>query len=125
MALGARHGWATDIESQALEATRANAALNGVAERLTVLAPEALPELKVDIVAANILAGPLIALAPHLAASVRPGGAVVLSGVLEAQAAGVLSAYEPYFAEVSIVSQLGWVRLAGIRRTRVNATTNR
>jgi len=54
-------------------------ALNGAAERLAIAAPEALPAVTVDIVAANILAGPLIALAPRLAAHVRPGGALVLA----------------------------------------------
>jgi ribosomal protein L11 methyltransferase len=115
LALGASRGWATDNDSQALAATRANAALNGVADRLAILAPEALPALHADIVVANILARPLVELAPRLAARTRPGGAIVLSGVLEGQAAEVVSAYEPYFTGLSKFARDGWVRLAGVR----------
>ncbi len=73
LALGASRAWATDNDPQALAATRSNAELNGTAERVTIAAPEALPAVTVDIVAANILAGPLIALAPRLAGACSAG----------------------------------------------------
>jgi ribosomal protein L11 methyltransferase len=117
LALGASHAWATDNDPQALEATRANAALNGVTPRLAIAAPEELPAVTVDIVAANILAGPLIALAPRLAAHLRPGGALVLSGILATQAADVTKAYAPYCADFAQTAEQGWVRLAAIRRS--------
>jgi ribosomal protein L11 methyltransferase len=116
LALGASKAWATDNDPQALEATRANGALNGASGAIVIVAPDAVPAVRVDIVAANILAGPLIALAPRLAAHVRPRGTIVLSGVLESQAAQVEAAYAPYFAEFSTARQLGWVRLAATRR---------
>jgi ribosomal protein L11 methyltransferase len=116
LALGASKAWATDNDPQALEATCSNGTLNGASASLVILAPDALPAVQADIVAANILAGPLIELAPRLAAHVRPRGALVLSGVLESQAAQVEAAYAPYFSEFSTARQLGWVRLAGTRR---------
>lgn len=116
LALGASHAWATDNDPQALAATRSNAELNGAAERVTITAPETLPAVTVDIVAANILAGPLIALAPRLAAHCRPGGALVLAGLLSTQAAEVTQAYAPYCTDFAQTTEQGWVRLAAIRR---------
>lgn len=116
LALGASYAWATDNDPQAIEATRANAELNGVTDRLIIAAPEALPPVAVDVVAANILAGPLILLAPKLAAHVRPGGALVLSGVLTTQADAVTRAYEPYCTDFTRAVEQGWVRLAAVRR---------
>ena len=116
LALGASHAWATDNDPQALAATRSNAELNGAAERLEIAAPQALPAVTVDIVVANILAGPLIALAPRLAAHLRPGGALVLAGVLSTQAAQVAQAYAPYCTDFTQTTEQNWVRLAAIRR---------
>jgi ribosomal protein L11 methyltransferase len=115
LALGARAAWATDIDPQALLATRANAVLNGVAERLTVEAPEDLHAPVVDVLVANILARPLIELVPTLAPRVRPGGRLVLAGILERQAGDVTSAYAPYFVGFERAAQDGWVRLAAVR----------
>ncbi|MEO8465872.1 MAG: 50S ribosomal protein L11 methyltransferase [Gammaproteobacteria bacterium] len=117
LALGASRTWATDNDPQALVATRSNAELNGVAERVTIATPEALPAVVVDIVAANILAGPLVALAPLLAGHLRPGGALVLAGLLSTQAAEVTQAYAPYCTDFAQTTEQGWVRLAAIRRS--------
>ena len=117
LALGARFAYAVDNDSQALTATRANAALNGAADRLLVDAPEKLPAVAVDVLAANILAGPLVELAPKFAACVVPGGMVVLSGILAAQATRVAAAYAPYLENVEHAERDGWVRLAGTRKT--------
>lgn len=116
LVLGARHAFAVDNDEQALLATRTNAELNGLTDRLAICAPEALPAVEVDVLAANILAGPLVLLAPKFAAYVRSGGRVVLSGVLEAQATHVAAAYAPYFAELEPSSRDGWVRLTGRRK---------
>jgi len=118
LALGASSAWAVDNDAQALLATRANAALNGVVERLHVVAPESLPAVAVDVLAANILAGPLLMLAPELVACVRPGGRVVLSGILEAQAARVASAYAAYCHDIEQTARDGWVRLTAVRNSR-------
>jgi ribosomal protein L11 methyltransferase len=117
LALGARFAYAVDNDPQALTATKANAALNGAAERLFVGAPEALPAVAVDVLAANILASPLVELAPTFAERVVPGGMLVLSGILEPQAARVASAYAPYLNSVEQTARDGWILLVGRRKT--------
>lgn len=114
--LGATRAVAVDHDPQALEATAANAAENGVADRLVAYAPEHLPALKVDLVLANILAGPLIELAPRLRELVRPGGRLVLSGLLREQIGAVATAYRPYFELGPPQTEEEWALLAGHRR---------
>jgi ribosomal protein L11 methyltransferase len=124
LTLGARFAYAVDNDSQALAATRANAVLNDAVDRLFVGAPEALPAVAVDVLLANILAGPLVALAPTFASHVVPGGMLVLSGILEPQAEFVASAYSPFFGDLEQATRDGWVRLAGCRNA-VNRPENR
>jgi ribosomal protein L11 methyltransferase len=116
LVLGARFSYAVDNDPQALLATKANAALNGTAERLFVGSPERLPAVAVDVLAANILAGPLVELAPKLAGYAAPGGVLLLSGILEAQAARVATAYAPYLTNVEQTAREGWVLLVGRRK---------
>jgi ribosomal protein L11 methyltransferase len=66
-----------------------------------------------DIVAANILSGPLKLMAPMLCGRVAAGGALVLSGVLARQADEVIAAYSPYIAMSVWAEREGWVALAG------------
>jgi ribosomal protein L11 methyltransferase len=115
LALGASRAFAVDNDEQALTATRANAELNGAADRLLVMRPEALPPVSVDVLAANILAGPLVDLAPVFARYVPPGGQLVLSGILERQASRVATAYAPCFGDLVETRLEGWVCLAGRR----------
>ena len=116
LALGAARAWAVDNDGQALAATRANARLNGYEAQLFVGPPESLPPQRVDVVLANILAGPLIALAPTFARQLAPGARVVLSGILARQAASVAAAYEPWFERIASSERDGWTRLDGARR---------
>jgi ribosomal protein L11 methyltransferase len=104
-----------DNDPQALEATAANALRNEVESRIVCQAPEEFDGREADIVLANILAGPLIDLAPLLSASVKRGGQIVLSGILEEQAAAVAQAYQEAFGEMHTTSSDGWVRLGGTR----------
>lgn len=104
-----------DNDPQALEATAANALRNEVESRIVCQAPEEFDGRDADIVLANILAGPLIELAPLLSNSVRRGGRIVLSGILEEQAEEVAKAYQQAFGEMESASSDGWVRLAGTR----------
>jgi ribosomal protein L11 methyltransferase len=115
--LGARRAYAVDNDGQALTATAANAALNGVAERLQIGAPEALLPVTVDVLVANILAGPLVGLALTLARHVRPGGSLVLSGILETQAASVAAAYGAMFEGLTQTQRDGWVCLTASRKS--------
>jgi len=112
--LGAGEITATDIDPQALATTAANAVANGVV--LTVAAPESLPPETFDLVLANILAGPLIELEPLLAARTRAGGRIVLSGILESQAAEVVAAYARDFNAGIIATAEGWALVGGERR---------
>ena len=116
LALGASRAWAIDNDEQALIATHDNARLNGCESRIEVCAPDALPALHVDVVIANILAGPLVALAPKIARAVVPGGCVVLSGILTRQAAMVAAAYEPGFEQITMHERDGWTRIDARRR---------
>jgi len=111
--LGARQVDAVDLDPQALEATDANARANGVAVR--VAAPEALPAARYDVVVSNILAQPLMLLAPLLASRTAPGGRIALSGILQDQAREVSQAYAGWF-EIAASAQEGWALLEGTRR---------
>jgi ribosomal protein L11 methyltransferase len=116
LALGARYAWAVDNDPQALTATASNAALNAASERLWIGAPEALPCIEVDLVVANILARPLLERRAYFARCLRPGGRIVLSGVLEAQSRELLDAYVAEFEALEVASRGGWVRITGRRR---------
>jgi ribosomal protein L11 methyltransferase len=112
--LGAGEIAATDIDPQALATTAANAAGNGV--DLSVAAPESLPAGAFDLVLANILADPLIARAPLLAARTRRGGRIALSGILESQADEVAAAYVRDFDARVLAIEEGWALVEGERR---------
>lgn len=112
--LGAGEVAAVDIDPQALETAAANASHNGVG--LRVAAPESLPAGKFDLVLANILAGPLITLEPLLAARTRKGGRIVLSGILESQAAEVAAAYARDFDSGVLALEEGWALVGGERK---------
>ncbi|PWV62497.1 [LSU ribosomal protein L11P]-lysine N-methyltransferase [Plasticicumulans acidivorans] len=115
--LGAARAHGVDIDPQALLATRENAAANAVDQSLQVGAPETLPAKPADIVLANILAGPLLMLAPRLAALCAPGGHLVLAGLLERHADELEAAYAQWFELQPRAEREGWVRLHGIRRS--------
>ena len=92
--LGAGRGTALDIDPAAAEIARQNVAANGVAGAIAVR-PGVLDldhEQTYDLVVANIFADPLIALAPAFARVVRPGGVLILSGVIATDAARVSAA---------------------------------
>jgi ribosomal protein L11 methyltransferase len=105
---------AVDVDPQALETTAANAAINRV--DLRVALPEQLPAGTYDLVLANILAGPLIALQPQLAARSCAGGRILLSGILQEQAAEVMAAYARDFDLSIYAIDEGWALVEGSRR---------
>jgi len=112
--LGAGEVVGTDIDPQAIAASRDNAARNGVDARFAL--PDALPSQRYGVVVANILANPLILLAPVLARATAPGGRIALSGILTAQAEDVIAAYAPWFNIARWREAEGWVLIAGARR---------
>jgi len=109
--LGARRVRGVDIDPQALIASRDNARRNGVEAGLALYLPADLPAEPADLLLANILANPLIELAPTLVSLVRPGGRLVLSGILAGQADAVAAAYAPHGELEPVAEQEGWVRL--------------
>jgi ribosomal protein L11 methyltransferase len=110
--LGAAHVCAVDIDPQALLATRENAIRNSVAASLTVRSVDAQggaePMPAAFCVMANILAGPLIELAPILTAACETGGYLLLSGLLKTQAYAVKAAYSSAFDMVRVVERDDW-----------------
>jgi ribosomal protein L11 methyltransferase len=112
--LGARAVHAFDIDPQALIATRDNAGANAVA--ITVHDTAATLPGESDVLLANILAMPLCELAPHFATLLRPGGQVVLAGLMAHEVADVTAAYATWFDVAAYGYRDGWVCLAGRRR---------
>ena len=111
--LGAQAAYAVDIDSQALNVTRQNAIHNGIHDGLHVLLPSELPRhFQADIVLANILMGTLIELAPEIQSRVRPGGWLVLSGMLSGQEIEVRTHYQPAFT-LTLNERQNWVRMVG------------
>ena len=102
---------------QALEASRDNAGRNHIADALfSLYLPEDLPQVKADVLVANILAGPLVSLAPQLSGLVKSGGRLALSGILAEQGEEVAAAYAQDFDLDPIANKDGWVRITGRRR---------
>ncbi|HNW78007.1 MAG TPA: 50S ribosomal protein L11 methyltransferase [Candidatus Competibacteraceae bacterium] len=115
--LGAQKVWAVDIDPQALLASDANAAENEVEARIELSSPAELPAaLCVDVLLANILAGILVRLAPEFARRVRPGGRLILSGILDSHADAVQAAFARDFSFAPVRQREDWVLLDGTRR---------
>jgi ribosomal protein L11 methyltransferase len=104
LAFAARHLWpdarimATDIDPMAIEVTRENALANSIAAVELIVADGALDDAitaaaPYDLIIANVLAGPLVSMAPELAAIATPGATIVLAGLLETQRDQVVEAY--------------------------------
>lgn len=112
--LGAGRALGVDIDPQAIVASKQNAGQNQVEAEFYL--PDAAPKILADVVVANILANPLKVLAPMLAQAVRPGGHIVLSGILAPQAEETLGIYRQWF-EIGVAGELdGWVCLAGVKK---------
>jgi ribosomal protein L11 methyltransferase len=115
--LGASSVRAVDLDPQALIATLDNATRNGVSGRLLITSDPRLDAGNADVLVANILAGPLVELAPRFAQAVRAGGRLALSGLLAGQVDTVTAAYRPWFDIVTAATREGWALLAGQRST--------
>jgi ribosomal protein L11 methyltransferase len=115
--LGAASAVAVDHDPQALQATRDNARKNQVLERLTTHLPSTTPPQPRELLVANILAGPLMELAPHLCGLLEPGGRFALSGILAEQATRVEAAYAPFAEMQPGQRREEWVLLQGRKST--------
>ena len=121
--LGAGHAVGIDIDPQAVAASRNNALRNQLdqmkAEFYTAhTAPQVAPATAAwaDVVVANILANPLIVLAPLLMSMTRKGGYIALSGILRDQVEEVERIYRQWFEMRIAGEQEGWVLLTGTRK---------
>jgi ribosomal protein L11 methyltransferase len=116
---GAASVCSVDNDPQALLATADNAARNGVEARIQCWLPRAWagdrPAETYDVILANILAGPLIELAPLLSHRLNRGAHIVLSGILENQADEVAAAYFASCGELQRKQREEWLRLDGRR----------
>lgn len=131
LAFAARHLWpaatitATDIDPAAIHVTRENAAENGIDALHLIVADGALSDdiaarAPYDLVIANILAGPLISMAPEVAAIAAPGAAIVLAGLLDTQREQVIAAFAACGCTLELVDRRGdWTIL------RLSAGTTR
>lgn len=108
---GAARVEGVDNDPQALQATAVNAARNGVEQIVFACAPDTFRVRNADTVMANILAGPLVELAPVIAGCARPGANIVLSGLLEEQVEMVASAYADTCRLESVETRDGWARV--------------
>jgi len=111
--LGASAALGVDVDPRALVAAQANAERNRVDARF--FNTETAPDIRANLVVANILANPLILLAPLLAAHSGKGGRIALSGILASQAQEVMAAYAPWFAMRVGGNDGDWVLLEGLR----------
>jgi ribosomal protein L11 methyltransferase len=118
--LGADHIDAVDVDPQALLATADNAERNFVGHQFTLHAEAARIPPAADLVVANILASTLIELAPRLAALVRPGGRLLLAGILQNQTLAVTAAYDACFDIAPAGQREDWVLLCGTRNNNAD-----
>ncbi|WP_068711645.1 50S ribosomal protein L11 methyltransferase [Vibrio tritonius] len=112
--LGAAKVIGIDIDPQALQASKDNAARNGVEDQIEVYLPQNQPEgLVADVVVANILAGPLRELSPVIKSLIKPNGQLAMSGVLDTQAEDVANYYRDELNIDPIVEMQEWCRITG------------
>ncbi|MGM7319686.1 50S ribosomal protein L11 methyltransferase [Idiomarina sp. ST10R2A5] len=111
----AKHAIGIDIDQQALIATKDNAERNKVGDKFSLYLPTQQPNTQVDLVLANVLAGPLRELADTIIGFVAPGGQLVLSGILERQIEGVIEAYQPQIQFDTPTIDGDWAMLSGTR----------
>jgi len=116
--LGAVRVVGTDLDPLAIAASADNAQRNGVTGAAQFVLPDALPAGTFDIVLANILARPLLDLAPVLRTRVRSAGMIALAGLLETQAGALAAAYAGWFTIAPWRCVEGWVLLSGERSRR-------
>jgi len=115
--LGAAQAYAVDIDPQALQATRANARLNGVEAALDIRLPADLPPQPLDLVMANILANPLQRLAGELVARLRPGGSIIMTGIIAGQEGAVMAAYADCIDFAPPLRRAEWIFLSGTKHS--------
>jgi ribosomal protein L11 methyltransferase len=114
--LGARRVYAVDIDAAAVSATAENARRNALGDVVVAAHPDTAPLVPVDLLFANILLGPLLELAPRFAELLKPGGEMLLSGILATQSEACLGHYARWFTMAAPRYRAEWALLHGCRR---------
>lgn len=114
--LGAKRVVGIDIDPQALLASQDNANRNDVGEKIELYLPEHQPELQADVVLANILAAPIRELKNVISGYCKPGGKLVLSGILDNQAQEINDLYSDIFDMQAIAIEGEWARVSGVKK---------
>ncbi len=129
LAMGAARIWpnpvlASDIDEVAVDVARANAAANGLEDKIVCLEaagfghPDLAAKAPYDLVFANILKAPLVDLAPDMGDNIAAQGHAILSGILNEQADEVVSAYDAAGFDVHTREEIGeWTTLTLTRRS--------
>ena len=113
--LGAKSVTAIDLDPQAVIASKNNAEKNHVQQEIEITDNNKTIEKNFNIIVANILAKPLIELAPYFYKKLNKEGAICLSGILEGQINIIKDAYLKYFNLSEIKIKDGWVMISGIK----------
>ena len=111
--LGCLSATAVDIDHHALKVTKENSLINGLS--IKTYLPDNLPKKKFDIIISNILAKPLIELLPKFQSLLKPGGSLVISGILENQIETLKHYYSKYFSFVDSKVEKEWGLISGYK----------
>ncbi len=115
--LGAKHMVGIDIDPQAILASNENAEHNNInKDDIELYLPENAPDTQVEVVLANILAGPLVELKDPILSYLLPKGHLALSGILASQAQEVVDAYESECDILGVDEEDGWVRITAQKK---------
>jgi ribosomal protein L11 methyltransferase len=118
--LGAKQVYAVDLDPQAVLSTKQNAAINHVEDKIWAGLPEEFeqlfPQLKTDVIVANILAGPLSHLAETFSDLIKPAGLIAMAGIIEEQVEDLKNIYATWFDLHTLAKrEENWCRLSGVR----------
>ena len=111
LALGAKYAIATDVDPQALEATKNNSINNNVAEKIEIVLPDLIPKIKIDILVANILFNTLIDLRNEFMQLLNSGSKIVISGIMFSQLVLIHRHYEKFFNFKNVKIKNNWCLL--------------
>ena len=111
--LGCSSATAVDIDLHALKVTKENSLINGLS--IKTYLPDNLPKKKFDIIISNILAKPLTELLPKFQSLLKPGGSLVISGILESQIETLKHYYSKYFSFVDSKVEKEWGLISGYK----------
>jgi len=111
LALGAKYAIATDVDPQALEATKNNSINNNVAEKIEIVLPDLIPKIKIDILVANILFNTLIDLRNEFMQLLNSGSKIVISGIMFNQLVLIHRHYEKFFNFKNVKIKNNWCLL--------------